>query len=204
MSEILKVCAGFEDLAYSVGQEIPDKKLTGAHRSMNIPVGEHVAALGDWTVVGNGKLGFVVAESGLYWRCPFEEPQYITWNALAGHKPVFKDAQGNVTLNGNLIDPGMDVHRELFFNVLNELRGLARKDRGRGSASPRAPFGAAHPLLENAQWRISIKGKVSGPFDTDTIRKIVAGGLIDPHGTYAWREGMRDWLPVAEFPNLMP
>lgn len=49
-----------------------------------------------------------------------------------------------------------------------------------------------------SQWYFSVNGEQQGPFDDGDARRM-AVSLSDG---YAWREGMSQWLPVADVPEL--
>ncbi|WP_163830671.1 TIGR00266 family protein [Spartinivicinus ruber] len=48
------------------------------------------------------------------------------------------------------------------------------------------------------QWYFSIDGKQSGPID-DAMAKVI---VRENPGSYCWRQGFSDWLPVYEVPEL--
>ena len=51
------------------------------------------------------------------------------------------------------------------------------------------------------QWYAAIEGQQYGPVDDSQLRAWLAEGRIGP-GTYVWTEGMADWLPMGQVPEL--
>lgn len=47
-----------------------------------------------------------------------------------------------------------------------------------------------------------LNGVQSGPYTSGEIASMIARGNI-PVGTYMWKEGMDDWLPVEKIPEFM-
>lgn len=53
------------------------------------------------------------------------------------------------------------------------------------------------------EWFVGRRGTRSGPFPTDTVRRMVAAGEIRP-SDLVWTEGMVDWVPLATVRELSP
>jgi type II secretory pathway pseudopilin PulG len=53
------------------------------------------------------------------------------------------------------------------------------------------------------QWFFGRDGKPEGPVSTAELKALIAAGKL-PEGTLAWREGMPDWLPLSQVPDLAP
>lgn len=52
-----------------------------------------------------------------------------------------------------------------------------------------------------AQWYYGDNGQQTGPVDEDTVRSAIAAGQLTPQ-TLVWREGMPNWLPLQQVPEL--
>jgi len=52
-----------------------------------------------------------------------------------------------------------------------------------------------------AQWHYGENGQHYGPVDENGIRQAIATGAVQPH-TLVWREGMPNWLPLSQVPEL--
>ncbi|BCU77689.1 GYF domain-containing protein [Luteolibacter sp. LG18] len=52
-----------------------------------------------------------------------------------------------------------------------------------------------------AQWHYGENGQQHGPVDDDGIRQAIASGQVHAQ-TMVWREGMPNWLPLAQVPEL--
>ena len=65
------------------------------------------------------------------------------------------------------------------------------------------PSAPPTPLRETAQWHVAAGGKKGGPFTTAQIKKGLAAGKI-PRSALVWKEGMAEWTPVGQIPQLVP
>lgn len=61
-----------------------------------------------------------------------------------------------------------------------------------------APSGAA---TSAAVWYVVIDGQQTGPLTFAEVQGHAGDGALDAQ-TFAWREGMDDWLPIADIPDL--
>ena len=52
-------------------------------------------------------------------------------------------------------------------------------------------------------WFYLHEGRPVGPVEQDAVAALLRSGALGP-ASYVWREGMADWLPVAEIPELRP
>src|ERR687891_233446 len=52
-------------------------------------------------------------------------------------------------------------------------------------------------------WFYLQDGNPAGPVEEGAIATLLRGGTLGP-ASYVWKEGMADWLPVAEVPDLRP
>jgi type II secretory pathway pseudopilin PulG len=53
------------------------------------------------------------------------------------------------------------------------------------------------------QWYHGESGRQEGPLTSDELKTLLASGRLGP-ATLVWREGMGDWLPVSQVPELAP
>lgn len=60
--------------------------------------------------------------------------------------------------------------------------------------------GAAPPPVPGG-WHVAINGQSQGPFDMQQMSQGVAGGQLTP-STYVWSNGMSEWLPAGQVPQL--
>lgn len=52
-----------------------------------------------------------------------------------------------------------------------------------------------------AQWYYGENGQQTGPVDDETVRQAISAGQLGPN-TLVWREGMPNWLPLQQVPEL--
>ncbi len=73
---------------------------------------------------------------------------------------------------------------------------LTIKERSRDAApTPDTPF------LDQNEWFVLINGKQDGPLTANEVLKMFSDGKIDKR-TYAWRDGMADWLRLGTVPEF--
>jgi membrane protease subunit (stomatin/prohibitin family) len=65
-----------------------------------------------------------------------------------------------------------------------------------------APAGPP-PLPAQAQWYVGVNGARQGPFDLAGLAAAVGSGALTPT-TLVWRNGMAQWTPAAQVPELAP
>ncbi len=52
-----------------------------------------------------------------------------------------------------------------------------------------------------AEWHYGLNGQQYGPVEGDEIRAMLASGMVNGQ-TIVWREGMDQWLPILQVPEL--
>jgi hypothetical protein len=88
---------------------------------------------------------------------------------------------------------------------LDPLLGVPRPAAaGEPSESPAAPAASTTSpagAFPGASWYYNIGGEHHGPASIIELRGMVSTGKL--HGDdYAWKEGMQDWLPISQIPEL--
>jgi membrane protease subunit (stomatin/prohibitin family) len=63
------------------------------------------------------------------------------------------------------------------------------------------PAGGPPPLPPQDQWFLGAGGQRLGPFDTDALAGQAQGGTLTP-STLVWRNGMAQWTPASQVPEL--
>lgn len=61
-----------------------------------------------------------------------------------------------------------------------------------------APSGISMP---GANWHYNIGGELHGPVSIMELRSMMSAAKLHPND-YVWKEGMPDWLPVSQIPEL--
>jgi predicted Zn finger-like uncharacterized protein len=88
---------------------------------------------------------------------------------------------------------------------INEIMALKKRSKSAPPPAPAAPAApTSSPFDEQVEWFVLVGGKQQGPFGTERVRRLLKEQKVDKR-TYAWREGMGDWLRlgvVPEFENL--
>jgi len=194
-AQIQDVCRRYRAAKYFV--DIPLVKLENARQKYRIPEAEPVIALIDSTVLGSAKQGLAVCQTGLFWRNLGRNPEYVTWEELSSLTVkvvskglgvrwwVFSDGREfNLAGAGELGQGRNDV----VVRLLNDLTALAK-----GSTAA-APVGTG--------WKLAIRQQQFGPYDTEALIRMIAGGHIDQGVTLFWRPGMSNWASLAELPEL--
>jgi hypothetical protein len=192
VAQIRQVCAR-HTAAKCYVDNIPESKLNNARGSQRIPASEVAIALIDTTVFGGAKDGLVVCESGLYWKNIYQNPEYVTWAefrvlSFQTTKSVFNP---NVSFSDGRIFSlsGAWEIGDLVDALLRELQQLANEG-----------FAAT---ATNSEWMVAVNQQQFGPYDTESLKMMVAGGQIDINVALVWREGMTAWNRFNDVPELM-
>ena len=74
-------------------------------------------------------------------------------------------------------------------------------DAGTSEALPASPAPEAAVASTEAQWVAAVGGEQTGPLTRDELFGLLAGGEVDQE-TLVWREGMEDWLRLADVAEL--
>lgn len=74
-------------------------------------------------------------------------------------------------------------------------------DTGTSEALPAGPAPEAAVASTEAQWFAAVGGEQTGPLTRDELFGLLAGGEVDQE-TLVWREGMEDWLRLADVAEL--
>jgi membrane protease subunit (stomatin/prohibitin family) len=65
------------------------------------------------------------------------------------------------------------------------------------------PAGGPPPLPPQDQWYLGAGGQRLGPFGADALAAQVQGGTLTP-ATLVWKNGMAQWTPAGQVPELAP
>ncbi len=96
--------------------------------------------------------------------------------------------------------------------VVPQHSGLSTQDSSSPGATPAssagvpgAGQGAVPPALppQAAQYYLALRGKQSGPFDMSALQQKMQGNELTRE-TLAWRQGMPQWTPAGQVPELAP
>lgn len=68
------------------------------------------------------------------------------------------------------------------------------------AAQPQAPTGPP-PLPQQAQWFVGADGQQQGPFGPDVLAQQAGSGQLT-RDTLVWRDGMEQWSPAGQVPEL--
>ena len=134
LEEIKNICDQYKDCApeyYTV--PIPEKKANNARASLNIPHGDQIFALVDFTVFGSAKDAMVVTESGLYWKGIADPAVSLSWNDLSRCTPseklgiMFKSISFSNGLKMDLSGAGTLQKNDnpVVLQLLNDLKTLS-------------------------------------------------------------------------------
>ncbi len=74
-------------------------------------------------------------------------------------------------------------------------------DNGTSAALPPAAEPEAASASSEATWFAAVDGEQTGPLTREELFGLLAGGQVD-QGTLVWREGMEDWLRLADVTEL--
>ena len=169
-----------------VHPEIPPKKLQNA-RNVFAPVADREAVLGlaDGTVFGSAKEGLVLTVRRLYWT--------VEAMSSKGDSCAY-DELGSVSIDSSIINRGLNIAgrstRMPLATVLpDDLQRLA-------------DFLNAVRTESVKVWHLGFEGQQRGPFDVREISAMRARKDFDPAKCLVWKEGMADWLPFLQVPEL--
>jgi membrane protease subunit (stomatin/prohibitin family) len=101
---------------------------------------------------------------------------------------------------------GFGVGMAMGQRVASALGGQDPQQVPRAGAFPQAVPPAAGPavpppLPQQTRWFVGVGGAQQGPYDESTLSGMVGAGTLS-RATLVWREGMANWLPSEQVPEL--
>lgn len=79
--------------------------------------------------------------------------------------------------------------------------GFAMANRMAGAATGGAPGFAPPPVPAGQTWHVAQGGQSTGPYTSAQLSQGIAAGQL-PAGTLVWTQGMAQWLPFEQVPQL--
>ncbi|RXZ77883.1 DUF4339 domain-containing protein [Paenibacillaceae bacterium] len=210
--EIVNICASFTGSGYFVGEQIPIKKLNNALAYFPVSLGEHpVIAFADGTLFGSGKKGFAIGFKGIYWVNSWRTStnyNYLYWNDFAG--VILRRLPYSIELGaGNyfeLSSCSFGVEGRLF-ELLEQLQEYVCEaldiPKPASPAVMAPPPPPPPPPVSTAEWMVAIDGQQQGPYSIPSLEKMIAANQIQPYAAHVWRQGMPEWVPLRQQPELM-
>ena len=191
------------------GEALPEL-VAEVRRAAGLPADERVIAFVDLSRRGTGDAGVVLAASGLcWWNNAATAPGRLAWSEFARTRISSDRARIELGGHGSI---GMEVDEDERTSVLELLRNAqhwalhnaaTEPAKQPASASPAPPPAPAPPAATTfRRWMLARDGQQSGPFDGAALAELLRSGATDPDATFAWTEGMPQWLPFREVPEL--
>ena len=87
--------------------------------------------------------------------------------------------------------------------MANAAMGFAMYDNFRKTMDNHSIAGDEGVPRPARNWFVILQGRQSGPFSMGEINSMISGGTVTS-GSYVWKQGMADWLPASQIPELMP
>lgn len=116
---------------------------------------------------------------------PGEKVHFCRLHRLAYHEDSWRDIGCKCTLCGNAVHTG-------FYTLPVPIE----INEERNQKFPPSP-------TSNEQWFIAASDQQFGPYDLSTIQSMIASRQINPYECLSWKEGMENWLPFMEIPDLL-
>ncbi len=106
------------------------------------------------------------------------------------------EAMGDAANNPGMAGGGMAMG--MGFAMANQMAGAVNPGQGAGAASP-PPL----PGSSAASFYVAQNGAQTGPFDMDHLTRLATERALLAE-TLVWREGMPEWKPASQVPELIP
>lgn len=87
--------------------------------------------------------------------------------------------------------------------MANAAMGFAMYDNFRKTMDSHSIAGDEGVPRPAKTWFVILQGRQSGPFSLGEMNAMVSAGTLTS-GSYVWKQGMQDWLPASQIPELMP
>ena len=91
------------------------------------------------------------------------------------------------------------------YNIADErVRGKVLKIRCKHCGQALIVRGQAEapaPASDEEEWHYGLDGEELGPVGLKTLQRMITSGEVSEEA-FAWREGLDDWLPVEDVPEL--
>lgn len=97
---------------------------------------------------------------------------------------------------------GLAAGHQMMSNMNAAQQQQQQQPRQQPQAAP-APHQQAGPppLPQPDQWFLGVNGQQQGPFDPAALAAQISSGVLTRQ-TLAWKEGMQQWTPAGELPEL--
>ncbi|MEJ8545769.1 hypothetical protein [Brevibacillus borstelensis] len=101
LSAVTKICMQYTKRKLYAGT-IPQKILNNVYAHYTVPREERVIAVLDFTLLGSGKDGVAITDSGLYWKL-LRERTFISWEELEGVEEIRPEGKWKVDLGRGMV-----------------------------------------------------------------------------------------------------
>lgn len=192
---LTQICESYSGERYFLGELIPRDKISNARSAFQIPDSETIIALVDSTAFsGKGDRGLVIGFSGIYWYNDFNSLQQkdtgksLTWSELSTTFIKYKKENILEIGEGNAFYIAKTVLGGKTLKLLLEIQSFIKNN------SPTKTL--------KVEWLITSNGHQFGPYDLSTVESMIASRQINHSECLSWKEGMENWLPFMEVPEL--
>ncbi|MBM4139933.1 MAG: DUF4339 domain-containing protein [Nitrospira sp.] len=152
-----------------------------------------IAIFDETSIMRHAKDGFAFTTKRIYWRNINEEPKAVEYSKLIASAKIGGFLKNKIELGaGNHIEVINNKEKnEAIIQFINRIKtayvnGIPMEQSSNASTV----------------WYISISGSQFGPYEINAIKGMLASGQIVPSESFAWRQGMTDWQPFLQTPEL--
>lgn len=183
--QIREVCQRNKTNSFYV-EPIPALQLANARAALCIPSDEIVIGLIDLTVFGSCKDALAICPRALYWKNISESPDSISWDDFS---------QVTLEITKSFLTSKIEFGKLKSWSVAG---GPPPATTLRILTDLQAITAPANTLA----WTVAINQRQFGPYDTESLKSLVANGQIDATSALVWRDGMANWSPYNDVDEL--
>ncbi len=175
--------------------DISSTVLSGAKSTyLKQQLDELLIAIFDETVImRHAKDGFAFTTKRIYWKNTGEEPQSVEYSKL-----ITTPRAGG--LLNNKIELGAGTHIKVNINKEKNEAIIQFINKMKIVYLNGVPV--EQSSVAQAVWYFSISGSQFGPYEENSIKSMLASGKIVPSESFVWKQGMTDWQPFLQVPEL--
>ena len=186
ISQIHAVCEKHKSNKFFV-DPIPHVQLHNACISLKIPPKERVIGLADLTVFGSCKDAIAFCSGGIYIK-NLSSRDVLTWGKFQNLNFEYTGFfSSKVKFSNGMLWDFTGGDSQIIPLVFRDLKDLSNEIYSEDAT---------------IKWYVVFNQEQFGPYETESLIKLIEDGQLNPEIILVWREGMTEWIPYKNVREL--